>query len=153
MSKTFGMALALSVALAAPAFAGDYASINQQDSYTYTQVIQHNGHTKLKVKELDERSYERLSRGLQRLKPGFYTAIGRFMGCRSHSGASNSASIEQAGYNNAATATQSGSNDFVSLRQDGDGNIISAHQLGNDQTALANQTGSHNIAFIMQSCR
>ena len=143
---------------AGPALADDWASVNQTGSYTYTQVKQDGDRTKVKVRQIDPRKFDRIRERVAakvahyNAKYGAWSDPNRFSAWNDAQG-SNSVVLNQSGSENTASATQYGTNDSVAIDQVGSANAAYTVQRGDNLRAAAAQSGDHNITFILQRNR
>ncbi|HEX2592848.1 MAG TPA: hypothetical protein VHL34_15200 [Rhizomicrobium sp.] len=138
--------------LLVPAVSGAATVVTQPGSYTFTRVIEQNGHVSTQTQQLDQRSYDQLSKRLD-AQPRAFLFLTTLAVLRCPSGAGpNAAAIAQNGDGNGAQIRQLGSGGSALTNQTGSSNRIYAYQLGNRQTLTAKQTGDHNITQVVQHC-
>jgi hypothetical protein len=149
----------LSLALAAPAWAGSTAVVDQVGDGTYTLVVQNRAGTRVTTAEVGSVQHYQAKQAekaavLATTRAPRPTGV-KFSGSRSGcptgtfvypdlSGylmPGQGAGIVQAGANNTAVASQSGFNNRTRIIQQ-----------GNNHYAETNQTGNNNSTAVIQSC-
>ncbi|MBL7098763.1 MAG: hypothetical protein ISS15_13980 [Alphaproteobacteria bacterium] len=154
---TLLVAICMASALVSTARADDAGTVNQSGSYTYTYVKQDGDRTKIKIRQIDPRKYDKLRDHLtakvDRINAKFLVRSNPFRQPGWSNGGANSVTLDQSGNANLASATQQGSNDSIAINQDGTANAAYAVQQGDNLRAVANQSGDHNITFIQQRNR
>lgn len=150
----------LSLAIAAPSWAGSSATVDQVGDGHYTLVVQNRNGTNVTTAKVGTVQHFQAKQAekaavLSTTKAPPPTGV-KFSGSKSgcplgsfvypslgggYKQAGNGANIVQAGANNTAIANQAGS-----------GNSSRIIQQGNNHYAATNQTGNNNAAVIVQKC-
>lgn len=149
----------LSLALAAPVWAGQTAAIDQIGDRNVTIVVQKKGNTTVRSWTAPEKSSGHLSLSANKL-PAYANiptskakATGGFWNsCGNIASGPNMASVNQAGFWNRASISQSGSGNQASANQSGTNNRSRIVQQGSGHSAETTQTGNNNTAVIIQRC-
>lgn len=149
---------AIATCMSAPvALADEFGSVDQSGSYTYTYVKQDGDKTKVKVRQIDPRRFDKLRDHLtakvDRINAKYQVQTNRYGQQDWTGGGANSVSLDQSGSGNFASATQTGSNDSVAINQNGSANAAYTVQQGDNLQAVTNQSGDHNITFVLQRNR
>lgn len=150
----------LSLSLAAPAWAGSSATVDQVGDGNYMLVVQNRNGTKVTTAQVGTLGHYQAKKKERAAvfsttkapRPVGVKSGGRRSGCPAGSfvypdlsgylmQGKNSAGVVQAGANNTAIATQSGAN-----------NRSFTIQQGNNHYAETNQTGNNNSAVVVQRC-
>ena len=130
--RTSLIATLASVAIATSAMAGGYVGIDQSGNYNLTRVTQRHDQTRIVMRDLNERSYARITQRLIRLSERPVRAT---VGRRGNTGCAPSFAPNE-----------------VNLDQSGNDNVAFVSQLGDGHIADINQSGDHNIAVVKQHC-
>lgn len=156
LAKLFAAFWLVSCALAPLASANNIASVDQSGSYSYTRFIQVGDRTRIKVRQIDPRKFERiqghLAARVDRIAERAFARLSRSQSQNARDGdlANDIVALDQNGAGNLAVTAQIGSNDSAAIDQNGSTNASFTVQRGDNLHIATNQSGDHNITFVMQ---